>query len=100
MMIPKKREISGKNIYLSELIIHPAMLSLSAEFLLGDGNVRAFFAVFDQLKVGGTETCPEPDEGQTFMMPLLLGSLVISILQRNPITAKRFNRNSRDTHQI
>ena len=55
MMIPKKREISGKNTYLSELIIHPAMLSLSVEFLLGDGNVRAFFAMFDQLKLGGTE---------------------------------------------
>ena len=55
MMIPKKREISGKNIYLSELIIHPAMLNLSDEFLLGPGNVRAFFAMFDQVTVGGAE---------------------------------------------
>jgi hypothetical protein len=44
----------------SELIIHPAMLSLSAEFLLGDGNVRAFFAVFDQLKLGGNELVLRP----------------------------------------
>ena len=91
MMIPKKREISGKNIYLSELIIHPAMLSLSVEFLLGDGNVRAFFAAFDRLKLGGTEACPATAgsvEGRNFMMPAFLESLVMPILQRNPITAK------------
>ena len=51
MMIPKKREISGNTIYLSELIIHPAMLSLSVEFLLDDRNVRAI-AMFGYVNKG------------------------------------------------
>ena len=38
----------------SELIIHPAMLSLSVEFLPGDRNVRAI-AMFGYVKKGASK---------------------------------------------